>query len=76
MNTQANQSFTQLNNLIPRKKSIFTVLPSESVNLPVTTKTAQKITAVGDSMFSRLVPRDAELVAKLALSSDPAQADN
>jgi len=26
--------------------------------------------AVGDSMFSRLVPRDAELVAKLALCSD------
>jgi len=27
--------------------------------------------AVGDIMFSRLVPRHAELVAKLALRSDP-----
>jgi len=34
-----------------------------------------KNVAVGDSMFSRLVPRDAELVGKLALCSDPPVAD-
>jgi len=55
--------------------------------LSVTLSSDPKVIAVWDSMFSRLVPRDAELVAKLvprdaelvaklALSSDPAQADN